>query len=184
MEISNPAVSRPVWANQRLLYLLPLLILVADQVLKLVMIRWLGPDAERHRWELAGRLVAFEYVENRGAAFGIFPGQTTLLTAVALLIVAVCIVLMRREVRTNPAASLAIGLIVGGALGNLLDRIRLGYVVDFIAVGIWPRFNLADSIITIGIGLMLWTGMRDNREEHGTRANEDRQTNDQTTIST
>lgn len=168
----------------RLLFAIPGAGIVADQFLKVIMVWWLGPDAGSHRWELAGRLVAFEYVENRGAAFGILPGQTVLLTVVALLIVAGCIVLMRREAKTHPAAAMAIGLIVGGALGNLLDRVRLGYVVDFIAIGIWPKFNLADTIITVGIGLLLWSGFRETPVPHrgDTTANEEQNSDEQSTI--
>jgi signal peptidase II len=168
----------------RLLYAIPVVGLAVDQVLKLIVVWWLGPDADSHRWELAGRLVAFEYVENRGAAFGILPGQTMLLTAVALIIVAGCMVLMRREAKTHPVAAMGIGLIVGGALGNMTDRVRLGYVVDFIAIGIWPKFHLADTMITIGIGLLLWSGVRETPARHpgDTTANEEQHTDEQSTI--
>ncbi|HVL25732.1 MAG TPA: signal peptidase II [Thermomicrobiales bacterium] len=171
--------------DRRLLYLLPAVVLLADQLLKLVMIAWIGRGAETHRWELAGRLVAFEYVENYGAAFGILPGQTALLTVVAVAITIGCVLLMRREAQSHPVAAIAIGLIVGGALGNLLDRVRLGYVVDFIAIGIWPKFNLADTMISIGIVLMLWSGMREHPPQHASErtANEDQHTDEQTTFS-
>jgi len=170
--------------DRRLLYFLPAGVLVLDQILKLIMIRWIGPGAAWHRWELAGRLVAFEYVESRGAAFGILPGQTALLTAVAIAIIVGCVFLMRREARTHPVAAMAIGLIVGGALGNLVDRIRLGYVVDFIAVGIWPKFNLADTMISIGIVLLLWSGLRESpRHDVGdATANKEQHTDEQTPV--
>ncbi|HEU5209722.1 MAG TPA: signal peptidase II, partial [Longimicrobiales bacterium] len=121
------------------LFALPLLSVALDQVVKIAIVAWLGPDASLHRWELAGRLVAFEYVENRGAAFGIFPGRTSLLIAVALLITFGAMAMMIREARRHPIGATGIALVVGGALGNVIDRIRLGYVVDFIAVGIWPK---------------------------------------------
>jgi signal peptidase II len=142
---------------------LPLAVLTLDQLLKAVVISWIGPDASLHRWEVAGRLVAFEYVENRGAAFGILPGRTSLLIVVALLITLGALALMFREARHHPIGAAGIGLVVGGALGNVMDRIRLGYVVDFIAVGIWPKFNIADTMITIGIALLLWSGMREGQ---------------------
>jgi signal peptidase II len=56
----------------------------------------------------------------------------------------------------------ATGAIAGGALGNLIDRIRLGYVVDFISVGSWPNFNVADSAVTIGALLLCWGWLRSN----------------------
>jgi signal peptidase II len=145
------------------LFLLPLVVLALDQVIKFVVIAWIGPDASLHRWELAGRLVAFEYVENRGAAFGILPGRTSLLIVVALMITLGAIALMVREARQHSIGAAGIGLVVGGALGNVIDRIRLGYVVDFIAVGIWPKFNVADTMITIGIVLLPWSGIREGQ---------------------
>jgi hypothetical protein len=72
--MESPA-ARATALDRRLLYLLPAVVLLADQLLKLVMIAWIGRDADTHRWEFAGRLVAFEYVENYGAAFGILPGR-------------------------------------------------------------------------------------------------------------
>jgi signal peptidase II len=56
----------------------------------------------------------------------------------------------------------ATGAIAGGAIGNLLDRVRLGYVVDFIAIGPWPNFNVADSAITMGALLLCWGWLRTN----------------------
>ena len=52
---------------------------------------------------------------------------------------------------------MSLGLLVGGALGNIIDRVRLGYVVDFVAVGVWPKFNAADSAVTIGVLMLAWT---------------------------
>lgn len=149
--------------DRRLLMLIPATIVLLDQALKLLMTAWIGPDASSHRWELAGNVLAFAYVENRGAAFGIMPEQTGLLTAVSILISGFGLTLMWREAETHPRTALAIGLVVGGALGNIVDRLRLGYVVDFVAVGSWPRFNLADSMVTIGVILLIWSSLNDER---------------------
>ena len=153
-----------------LLVLLPILIIVLDQLLKAVMVQWIGPESALHRWELAGRYLAFEYLENRGAAFGILPNQTDLLTVLSIGIAAAGTGLMWRESRTHPSIAIAIGMVVGGAIGNIIDRIRLGYVVDFIAVGIWPKFNLADAIITMGVLLLLWSTVQEERGN--TRSNQ------------
>jgi len=159
--------------DRRLLVLIPLTIVLLDQVLKLLITAWLGPDASSHRWELAGDFLAFAYVENRGAAFGILPEQTGLLTAISILISGFGLTLMWREAREHPVTALAIGLVVGGALGNIVDRIRLGYVVDFVAVGEWPRFNLADSMVTIGVILLLWSSLNDERTASRRRLQEE-----------
>ena len=96
------------------------------------------------------------YVLNTGSAFGLFPDQTLLLTLASLVGIGVLLYFYR----THPADSfilrLSLGLMLGGAMGNLIDRVRLGHVVDFIDVGAWPVFNLADSAIVVGlIGLLL-----------------------------
>lgn len=156
----NSASSHP---SPRLLFLIPVVIVMLDQLLKAVMVQWIGPGSTVHRWELAGRFLAFEYLENRGAAFGIMPSQTDLLTAMSIVIAGFGMVLMWREASTHPFTAIAIGMVVGGAIGNIIDRIRLGYVVDFIAVGEWPKFNLADAMITAGIVLLLWSALNDER---------------------
>ncbi|MBF0142764.1 MAG: signal peptidase II [Magnetococcales bacterium] len=102
-------------------------------------------------------------VHNPGAAFGLFnalPGlyRQLLLVGVALLASGVILYLLSRT--TRPLSALALGWILGGALGNLVDRLRFGWVVDFIHVHwhdlSWPVFNIADSAITLGIGVMVW----------------------------
>lgn len=126
------------------------------------MTAWIGPEAAHHRVDVAGSILGFEYVQNTGAAFGILAGQPLLLAIFAVLASALFIAMMRTTLRTHPLVPIAVGLVLGGALGNLLDRIRLGYVVDFVAVGSFPRFNVADSAITVGLMLMAWTALRED----------------------
>ena len=137
-------------------------LVILDQLLKSIMTAWLGPDEPSHRWELAGRYVAFHYVENRGAAFGILEGRTGLLIVLASIVAIGFVATMRNEIKRDRRTQIALGLIVAGAAGNLMDRIRLGYVVDFVAIGSWPKFNVADSCITIAIGLLAWTTLFSN----------------------
>jgi len=95
------------------------------------------------------------YVQNTGAAFGLLKGQQTLFVLVSCLVIG-CLI---REFLIRPAMTARMfwgcALILGGAAGNVIDRVRLGYVIDFIGVGLWPLFNVADSTITIGIGLLI-----------------------------
>ena len=94
--------------------------------------------------------------ENRGAAFGLFSGLVPILT-VASIAILMGLLLHYLRAGTAPAlANVAIGAIAGGALGNLVDRVRLGHVVDFVSVGPWPNFNVADSAITIGVLILIW----------------------------
>lgn len=91
-------------------------------------------------------------VNNTGAAFGIFKGSGQLLVATSVLcIILLCGMILRRQSALSSAAT---ALILGGALGNLYDRLRYGYVADFIDLRVWPVFNIADSAISVGIFLI------------------------------
>jgi len=96
-----------------------------------------------------------EYSENMGIAFGI-PMPKIFLTFGSLLLVFVIIYFNFKELyMKKPLSRIALSLIVGGAIGNIIDRFTHGFVVDFIAIWKWPNFNLADSFITVGILLII-----------------------------
>ena len=95
------------------------------------------------------------YVWNTGSAFGLFTGHGEVLTVVSLVAVALLIFFYRHAGQESLIVRMAIGLQLGGALGNIVDRFRLGHVTDFIDVGPWPIFNIADSSIVIGISIMV-----------------------------
>ena len=104
---------------------------------------------------------------NLGAAFSFLAGaggwQRWFFSAVAIVISVVLVVMLRRPHRDR-VVPLALALVLGGAIGNLWDRVSLGHVVDFIqlhAAGYyWPAFNVADSAICVGVALLLWDGVR------------------------
>ena len=133
-----------------------LAVVALDQVTKVMVAATLGPGQPSHRVEILGSVFAIRYVENRGAAFGVLRGQGAVLSLLALAVVAGLVIYYRRVAVHSPSLAIGIGLVGGGAVGNLLDRARLGYVVDFIAVGPWPKFNVADSAITVGVLLLAW----------------------------
>ncbi|MCL8206951.1 MAG: signal peptidase II [Actinomycetia bacterium] len=93
---------------------------------------------------------------NTGAAFSLLRHQTWLFVAVAVLVVGAVAVWLARTRRVGPRAGWAAGLVAGGAAGNLWDRLVAGRVIDYVQVGIWPVFNLADAAIVVGMGLWLW----------------------------
>ncbi|MDP3058778.1 MAG: signal peptidase II [bacterium] len=100
-------------------------------------------------------LLRLTYVKNSGAAFGLFPGRATVFVISALLIIALIILLRQEIVREGKLAIVASGLLLGGAVGNLIDRLRGGYVVDFIGVFSWPIFNVADMSVVAAAILMV-----------------------------
>ena len=109
---------------------------------------------------------------NRGISFGLFNGSAGLNALIfsfaAAAIIAVLLFWLSRA--ASPLLAVAIGLIVGGAVGNVIDRLRLGAVVDFLDFHVgpwhWPAFNLADSAICIGVATMLLEGLVLRREAH------------------
>jgi signal peptidase II len=108
------------------------------------------------------------FVRNTGAAFGLLRGGAWYLLAVGVLCSAAIIAsvrrpeLVRRHLGVDPSSAwvrIALGFILGGALGNIIDRARWGYVIDFLDFRVWPVFNVADSAITVGgviLGICLW----------------------------
>ena len=111
-------------------------------------------------------------IYNRGMSFGLFNGggglNALLFSLVAAAIVTVLIYWLSRV--ESPLLAVAIGLIIGGAIGNVIDRIRFGAVVDFLDLHVglwhWPAFNIADSAICMGVAVMLLDGLLLRREAH------------------
>lgn len=103
-----------------------------------------------------GRWLEFSYSKNPGIAFGLpLHGWPLLVINIALILALITYALHSLDFRTT-SAKLAVGLVLGGALGNLYDRLALGAVRDFLRIGIWPMFNLADTAIVVGIGLLIF----------------------------
>ena len=102
---------------------------------------------------------------NSGSAFGFFPNQTLILIIASIVAIGFLVYFYRIHALTSPLLRLAIGLQLGGALGNLVDRLRVGAVVDFIDVGRWPIFNVADSSIMIGTALLVGVLVLTRKEE-------------------
>jgi len=100
------------------------------------------------------------HVHNTGAAFGMLPAGGLLFVAVAVAVLAGLFVSYPRVRAADRLTRVSLGLIAGGTLGNLVDRLRFGYVVDFIDFRWWPVFNLADSAICIGVALLMWRIIR------------------------
>jgi len=100
---------------------------------------------------MLGEYIRLTYVENRGAAFGVLQNQTAFFILVGLVVISVIVASYRYIPEPSWLLNVCLGLQMGGAVGNLIDRVHVGYVVDFIDLTFWPVFNVADSAICIGV---------------------------------
>jgi signal peptidase II len=105
------------------------------------------------------------HVYNSGAAFGIFPNSTGVLTyisALGVVLILLCAFLATRyfQVIDNVKGMVALGLVLGGTIGNLVERIGQGYVTDFLDFKVWPTFNIADSAVTVGALILAYILLR------------------------
>jgi signal peptidase II len=139
-----------------------LLVTVADQLVKSIVDRFMSLHESR---VLVDGFLHLTYVRNRGAAFGILsdaelPYQSLLFSLVSALALLAIAVYAWRLPASSRLPRLALSLVIGGAVGNLIDRARLGYVIDFVDVfwGAyhWPAFNVADSAISVGVVLLVF----------------------------
>ncbi len=123
-----------------------------DRLTKSAVAGNLAPGETR---QLLGDYVRITHAQNTGAAFGLLPERTTLLSILSVVAVFVILYYYRQLRSASPLIATTLGLQLGGAFGNLVDRVRQGYVVDFIDVGVGPyrywTFNVADSSIVVGI---------------------------------
>jgi signal peptidase II len=142
---------RPSWP-----WLVAGLTLAADQATKLILRASLAPGESL---PLLPPALYLTYVQNTGAAFGMFPGRQLVFIALSLVI-SVWLVKDLLHPSTSRTVTAAEALILGGAVGNLIDRLWLGYVVDFLDVRVWPVFNVGDSAITVGVVLLLSRALR------------------------
>jgi len=111
-------------------------------------------------------VLSLTLVHNRGGAFGVLKNQLPVFIFTACLAIALIYFNLKKNKAKGPSLyNFSLSLVLAGALGNLFDRICFGYVIDFIDLGFWPVFNVADSAITVGAVLLGWTTLiTKNRE--------------------
>jgi signal peptidase II len=109
--------------------------------------------------------LAIHRLENSGIAFGFFTSATAVVIALTALAVVWMLVYFARSGARHPAIPAGLGLLIGGSVSNLVDRVRLGHVTDFIDFGWWPAFNLADSFIVIGVAILLVAMLGPDRQQ-------------------
>jgi signal peptidase II len=106
------------------------------------------------------------YWQNTGAAFGTFQNGNTVLKVFTSVIILVILFYYQTIPPAHKFIRLCLAIMLGGAVGNLIDRFRLGYVLDFIAVGRFPVFNVADSCVTVGVGLLILAMYLEEKKTH------------------
>ena len=129
-----------------------LLILVADQYTKLAIQQdmFLGQSIP-----LIHGFFHLTYIRNTGGAFGIMRNSTNLFIVISVIVIIFIIYFLFKEKNKDALILVFSALVLGGALSNLIDRIRLGYVIDFLDFLVWPVFNIADAAISIGVALLV-----------------------------
>ncbi len=130
-------------------------VVLIDRILKLYI---QGHFVPGQSLVLIPKVFHITYVLNPGAAFGLMSGQTWIFIVTAVIVILGVIWAQRKLTDPSLVLRLALGMIAGGALGNLYDRVKWGLVVDYLDFRVWPFvFNFADSMIVIGVGLLLLT---------------------------
>jgi signal peptidase II len=152
--MNNPGrAGTETWRASALTVSVGLAVLVADQIAKAWAVASLSPPVGAQ--DILGGWFRLILITNNGAAFGLLGGSGLLLVVVGLVLCAVILVYAYLPSRT-PILQVSLGLQLGGAIGNLTDRVRIGHVVDFIQIQFWPIFNLADAAIACGVGLLAY----------------------------
>ncbi len=140
------------WRSHISFYLGASLVVIADQVTKFLV---------RSNMVLGQSIptdgpIRITYITNTGGAFGILADQGFLIAIIAIIGVSAILLFYRYPMLKSNLVKVGFGLVLGGAVGNLIDRIYLKHVIDFIDLGAWPIFNIADSAIVIGVILLLY----------------------------
>jgi signal peptidase II len=148
------------WSQWAALVAVALAAVGADQLTKAVVASRLALYDEAH---VIGPLW-IHHVQNSGIAFGLFASATSLVILLTGAAVAWMLYFFARSGSRHPVLPVALGLVIGGSLSNLVDRVRLGHVTDFLDLKFWPAFNLADTFIVVGVAILLLTLLASDRK--------------------
>lgn len=139
------------------------LIFALDQTSKYLVVQHIALNSSWSFFPNLAKIFQFTFVTNSGAAFGMFPQLGGIFMVIAIVVIASIVIFYRHLPTYSIWVRLSLALQLGGALGNLLDRVTRGYVIDFVDIGFWPIFNVADLSIVLGVTILayyLWN------EEH------------------
>jgi signal peptidase II len=147
-----------------LLFVVTAVVLLADYVTKLIVEDRLALNTAWAPFPEIAHIFRFTHVSNTGAAFGLFPSGSSLFMIVAIIVSIVIVIYNQLLPAGNRMYRLALGLQLGGALGNLISRIRLGHVTDFFDFGPWPVFNIADLSVVSGVIVLAFLMLSEERQ--------------------
>lgn len=154
---------------QSILFIVAGLVITIDHLTKLLVEAWLPLNTTWAPFPALGDYFRLTHTSNTGAAFGLFPGGSPVFAAVAVGVALFILVYNYRLEAGHTLLRVALGLQLGGAMGNLIDRLRLGHVTDFFDFGPWPVFNVADLAVVTGVVLLGFLMFREQREEQKER---------------
>lgn len=147
--------------------ILSIIFLIVDQITKILVVNSLVPG---ENIEIIKNIFSIIYTNNTGAAFSILLGKRIFLIVVAVLIIGVLLYYIKRNKIEKKIDIIALSFVIGGSLGNLIDRIVRGYVIDFISIKIgnynFPIFNVADALIVVGVILLLLGAKGGNKHDN------------------
>lgn len=137
-------------------------IVLIDQVSKYAII---CSVPQGNRIDVAGNILRLSHIRNSGAIFGVMRSSGSYFTIFSLVAAVVLVVVLLLSRKAQGLVRVGLGLVLGGAVGNLIDRLRLGAVVDFLDIGVsnelrWPSFNVADLAITVGVIMIVICSLR------------------------
>lgn len=144
------------------MFVISLVVYMFDQLTKFIVLRFLPPQKSI---PVIPDIFHITHVQNPGAAFGMLANRTWFFVLITLVVVIAVIFYYRHLAKEQGLMRWGLALMVGGALGNLTDRLRTGLVTDFLDFRFWPVFNLADTAIVIGVILVCWELLRSIQSE-------------------
>ena len=143
-------------------YFLVLSVLAFDQITKLLAIKYLAPSES---WPLIPGIFHLTFVENTGIAFGLFRQHQPILIGLITISLIGLLIWGSKSKSFDLPQRIGLALILGGAVGNWIDRVRLGAVIDFLDFRVWPVFNIADSAITVGVVIYMWLFLKGDKKK-------------------
>lgn len=164
----SPAETTPqpaTWAQRFLPLIVGALIIVLDQTTKYIIEANIPYNTSWAPVPSLAHIFQFTHTGNTGIAFGLFAGGSGLFAIVAFIVTLIILFYNYTLPAGNIGLRVVLGLLLGGALGNLIDRLRLGHVTDFLDFGPWPIFNVADTAVVAGALALGWLMWMESRQE-------------------